>query len=209
MSQPSPTAGSATAPEPNPHKPGTIPDGIPDRTPGGIPNSMAASGEEGGDPACWAHLFEEGTGPDDTQLARLVRGLADAVIICDSAGNIVLWNDAATRLFGFSADEAFGQPLDLIIPERLRTRHWEGYRTVMHTGHTDYGDRLLEVPALHKDGRRLSIAFTVSLLTEPGRSTPVGIAAVIRDDTARWQQQRETQKELSALRATAQSGQEA
>lgn len=153
-----------------------------------------------GDPACWAHLFDNGAGPADDVLARLLRRLADAVVICDPSGRIVLWNDAATKLFGYGVHEAVGADLDLIIPERLRNRHWDGWRTVMRTGHTDYGDRLLEVPALHKEGKRLSIAFTVTLLTEPGQDSPIGIAAVIRDDTARWEERRRLTKELAELR---------
>jgi PAS domain S-box-containing protein len=115
------------------------------------------------------------------------------VVIADADGAIVLWNAAATTLFGWSDGQAIGRSLDLIIPERLRDRHWHGYRRVMETGHTDYGGRLLEVPALHRDGHTLSVAFTVTLLTRPGEQRPDAIAAVLRDDTAR-------RKELLTLR---------
>src|SRR5687768_3313092 len=101
---------------------------------------------------------------DDDLLAQLVHVLADAVVIADRDGTIIFWNVAAERLFGWSTVEALGQTLDIIIPERLRSRHWAGYHEVMATGRTKYGERLLEVPALHRDGRRLSIAFTVTLL---------------------------------------------
>lgn len=87
-----------------------------------------------------------------------------------------------------------GRSLDLIIPERWRDRHWEGYRRVMETGHTDYGTRLLEVPALHRDGHMFSIAFTVTLLTRPGEHRPDAVAALVRDDTER-------RKEIISLRA--------
>jgi PAS domain S-box-containing protein len=130
---------------------------------------------------------------DHVALAQLMRDLADAVVIADPAGTIVFWNGAATTLFGWAADEAIGNSLDLIIPERLRTRHWDGYRRVMETGRTDYGTRLLEVPAVHRDGHTVSIAFTVTLLSRPGEQRPDAIAAVLRDDTARRQ-------ELLALR---------
>jgi PAS domain S-box-containing protein len=145
--------------------------------------------DEGGEAPCFAGLLDASS-VDDQLLGRLVRDLADAVVIADADGTIVLWNDAATRLFGWTAGDAVGQSLDLIIPERHRARHWEGYRRVMTTGHTVYADRLLEVPALHRDGRRLPIAFTVSLLRRPGLSAPIGIAAVLRDDTERWQERR-------------------
>jgi PAS domain S-box-containing protein len=161
-----------------------------------------APAEEGGDAPCWAHLVGEQPSVEDGALAQLMRDLADAVVICDATGAIVFWNDAATALFGWPAEEALGQSLDLIIPERQRARHWAGYERVMQTGHTDYGDRLLEVPALHREeGRRLSIAFTVSLLKHPGEAQPWGIAAVIRDDTERWQERREMRARLAELAA--------
>jgi PAS domain S-box-containing protein len=135
---------------------------------------------------------------DDAALASLVRGLADAVVIADVEGTITFWNAAATRLFGWTWDEALGRSLDLIIPERLRARHWAGYRQTMSTGRTAYGDRLLEVPALHRDGRSLSIAFTVTLLGAAGDGKPEAIAAVLRDDTERWQERRRLRAELAA-----------
>jgi PAS domain S-box-containing protein len=138
-------------------------------------------------------------GFDDGVLADLVRGMADAVVIADPDGTITFWNDAATRLFGWPAAEAIGESLDLIIPERLRDRHWTGYRSVMASGHTSYGDRLLEVPALHRDGRSLSIAFTVSLLRHTETDVPYAIAAVLRDDTERWQERRRLRAQLAEV----------
>jgi PAS domain S-box-containing protein len=157
--------------------------------------------ERGGDPPCWAHLFGDEDEPiRDEVLARLVRDLADAVIICDPDGIIVFWNTAATRLFGWPADQVVGTSLDVIIPERLRARHWHGYHDVMATGRTSYGERLLEVPALHRDGRTLSIAFTVSLLRLAADGPVTGIAALIRDDTERWQERRRLGQTLEQLR---------
>jgi PAS domain S-box-containing protein len=138
--------------------------------------------------------------PSSDELAALVETLADAVVIADADGVIVFWNDAASRVFGWSSAEAVGRTLDVIIPERLRARHWAGYRNTMATGHTDYGDRLLEVPALHRDGTTMSIAFTVTLLRDHGHARPSGIAAVIRDDTARWHERRRLAAEVAALR---------
>jgi PAS domain S-box-containing protein len=158
--------------------------------------------DAGGEVPCLAGLLDPSS-VDDQLLGQLVRDLADAVVIADADGTIVFWNDAATRVFGWSREEATGKTLDLIIPERYRPRHWDGYRRVMATGHTDYGGRLLEVPALHRDGRRLSIAFTVSLLRRPGFTAPIGIAAVVRDDTEDWQERRRLRDELAQLRAEA------
>lgn len=156
--------------------------------------------DEGGEAPCFSHLLDEPPPHTDQALAELLRQLADAIVIADADGTITFWNDAATRLFGWPAHEALGRSLDLIIPERLRDRHWTGYRQTMATGHTSYGDRLLEVPALHRDGRTLSIAFTVSLMHETGSNTPTAIAAVLRDDTERWQERRRMRAELTALR---------
>jgi PAS domain S-box-containing protein len=101
-------------------------------------------------------------------------------------------------MFGYTGSEALGQSLDLIIPERLRHRHWEGYREVMQTGHTRYGSEVLRVPAVHKDGRTLSIAFTVALLYPPDRQTRI-IAAIIRDETSRWKEERALRQRLAEL----------
>ncbi|MGB6057788.1 MAG: PAS domain S-box protein [Microthrixaceae bacterium] len=163
----------------------------------------ARTEDQGGDPACWAHLFDEPTEPpSDAAMAKLLAELADGVIICDPEGSIVFWNRAATRIFGWVESEVLGKSLDLIIPERLRKRHGDGYARVMATGHTDYGDRLLEVPALHHDGHTISIAFTVSLLTREGSSRPTGIAAVIRDDTERRRELLDLKKRIGTLGGT-------
>lgn len=159
------------------------------------------SRDEGGEASCFAHLLDGLGGESDAVLAQVVRELADAVVVADADGRITFWNPAAERLFGFGPEEALGATLDLIIPERLRDRHWVGYRDVMLSGETRYGDRLLEVPALHRDGRSLSIAFTVTLLHREGARRPYAIAAVIRDDTQRWQERRQLRAEIADLRA--------
>jgi PAS domain S-box-containing protein len=156
--------------------------------------------DQGGEAPCFAHLLDEPAQHADEALAELLRLLADAVVIADADGTITFWNQAATRLFGWPAHEALGRSLDLIIPERLRARHWAGYRETMATGHTSYGDRLLEVPALHRDGRTLSIAFTVTLMRDAD-GMPLAIAAVLRDDTEHWQERRRLRAELTARRA--------
>jgi len=122
-------------------------------------------------------------------LAQLVHGAADAIVVCDARGEIVLWNGACERIFGFTEADAMGKSLDLIIPERQRQRHWDGYDKTMATGITRYGASLLKVPALHKDGRTLSIAFTVSLL-KGGDDKVTGIVAIVRDETERFQEER-------------------
>ena len=129
-------------------------------------------------------------------LEIFAQAAADAIIAARADGAIVFWNPAAQRIFGFSAADALGQSLDLIIPERFRSRHWDGYRQVMATGKTKYGTDVLRVPAAHKDGRALSIAFTVSLLDGPDGRV---IAAIVRDETARWNEERELRRRIAEL----------
>ena len=133
---------------------------------------------------------------------QLIHAMGDAVVVADAAGNISYWNPAATRIFGFTEEEAMGRPLDLIIPERQRSRHNEGYAKTVATGTTRYGTSLLRVPAQHKDGHRISIAFTVALLTgDDGRV--LGVAAVIRDETARFAEEQQLRKRITELEMAA------
>jgi len=133
---------------------------------------------------------------------QLIAAIGDAVVISDASGAITLWNPACERMFGFTESEALGKSLDLIIPQRLQQRHWDGYQKTMETGETRYGNDVLRVPAVHKDGRSLSIAFTVAMLYSE-QHTVSGIAAVIRDETARFVEERGLRKRLAELEATA------
>ena len=137
----------------------------------------------------------------DAQLAAVLHGMGDALIVADASGVIEYWNAAAERVFGWRSTEAVGRGLDLIIPERSRGAHWAGYNAVMATGQTKYGSDLLRVPALHRDGHRLSIAFTVCLLHDAGGGGEVrAIAAIVRDETQRWADERALREELTQLR---------
>ncbi|MDE2165084.1 MAG: PAS domain S-box protein [Alphaproteobacteria bacterium] len=130
----------------------------------------------------------------------LVRHASDAIIYADADGIIRFWNDAATRIFGFAAAEAIGQSLDIIIPENLRQRHWDGYRATMRSGQTRYGaGDLLAVPALRKDGARISVEFTILPFGgEDGRMT--GIAAILRDVTRRFEEMKARRAQLTRRR---------
>ena len=131
---------------------------------------------------------------------QFVMAAGDAIIAAGADGSIVVWNPAAERIFGYTASEALGRSLDLIIPERFRQRHWDGYRHVMQTGHTRYGAEVLRVPAIHKDGHTLSIVFTVTLMSPPDRQGRV-IAAIVRDETSRWNEERALRQRLAELEA--------
>ncbi|HKX41145.1 MAG TPA: PAS domain-containing protein [Burkholderiaceae bacterium] len=131
---------------------------------------------------------------------QLVAAIGDAVIASDAQGAITLWNPGAERMFGYSEAEALGQSLDIIIPERLRGRHWEGYDKSMATGTSRYGHDLLRVPATHKDGRAMSIAFTVAMLFGADGKVSA-IVAVIRDETQRFNDDRALRKRLTEAEA--------
>lgn len=129
-----------------------------------------------------------------------IQTAGDAIIAATPDGSIVLWNNAAERIFGYTQEDALGRSLDLIIPERFRARHWEGFHGVMRSGQTRYGAEVLRVPALHKDGRRLSIAFTVTLLRSRQQEI-CAIAAIVRDETTRWEEERALRQKLAAFEA--------
>ena len=133
---------------------------------------------------------------------QLVASIGDAVIGSDPSGAINLWNPAATRMFGFTQAEALGQSLDIIIPQRQQQRHWDGYNKTMETGVTRYGNDVLRVPAVHKDGHTLSIAFTVSMLHSPDGKISA-IVAVVRDESARFAEDRALKKRLTELEMAA------
>ena len=133
--------------------------------------------------------------------ADLLAAAGDAIIVADPEGHIVFWNSAAVRIFGFSEAEAIGCSLDLIIPERQRERHWQGYAQVVRAGVSRYAAEVLRVPARHRDGHRLSIAFTVALLRTADGSVG-SVAAIGRDETQRWEEERALRERLAELEDT-------
>ena len=124
-----------------------------------------------------------------------VQESGDAILLCDAEGNIRFWNRAAERVFGYTESEAIGESLDIIIPERLRSRHWEGYRNTMRTGTSRYaaGD-LLAVPAITKDGSPISINFSVVMLRDSDARV-VAVGATIHDVTVRFLELRRLRKQ--------------
>ena len=130
---------------------------------------------------------------------RILDGSPDAILICDHAGTVRYWNAAAERVFGFRVTEALGASMNLIIPERLRARHWAGWEATMRTGVTRYGEgQLLAVPALHKDGRQVSIEFSIQLLKD-GDGQIEWVVAIIRDVTERFIREKALRAQLKAL----------
>jgi PAS domain S-box-containing protein len=136
----------------------------------------------------------------DIDLNALVGAIGDAVVVSDREGKVIVWNPAAERMFGFTEAEALGQSMDMIIPERLRKRHWEGFDKSMATGTTRYGHDVLRVPAVDKAGRAMSIAFTVAMLFGPDGKVSA-IASVIRDETSRFAEDRALRRRVVELEA--------
>jgi PAS domain S-box-containing protein len=142
---------------------------------------------------------KSGSLTDSPLLNAILQSSSEAIMASDVEGKIMFWNPGATRIFGFDATEALGQSLDLIIPERLRARHWQGYRHVMATGHSRYSEGdLLSVPALTKDKRRISVEFTIAILRDD-QGNMIGMASVMRDSTARFEEMKSLRRRIAEL----------
>ena len=139
----------------------------------------------------------------DTLARALLGTSSEAIIAADKDGVVRFWNPGAERIFGYTSEDAVGQSLDIIIPERLRKRHWDGYQQVMEGGESRYGHGdILAVPGIRKDGAAISVEFTIVPLTnEAGRLN--GVAAIMRDVTKRFEEVRALKRKLAdAARTT-------
>ena len=133
--------------------------------------------------------------------AHIVSGSSEGILFAGLDGVISFWNAGAEAIFGWSAAEVVGRSMDMIIPERLRGRHWDGWKKVTETGVTRYGaGELLAVPALRKDGSDLSIEFSIQLLRDEAGAI-VGPVAIVRDVTERWKRDKELRLRLKELEA--------
>jgi len=136
---------------------------------------------------------------DEERLRKIIVEKApDAIMFADRDGVIQLWNEGAEWIFGVAKEAALGSSLDLIIPERLRVRHWQGYHQTMATGETRYGRQLLRVPALKGDGEQFSSEFSIVLVQDES-GQPLGVAAILRDVSAQWQREKELKERIAAL----------
>ena len=134
----------------------------------------------------------------------MTTSLTDGFIEQDGNLIITTWDEQAERMFGFTAEEALGQSLDLIIPENLRGRHWDGYGRVMESGSSRYSTDLLSAPALRKNGSRISTEFSM-VMVKDGAGRMLGVAAIIRDVSARWQREKELKERIKFLDTKVQS----
>ncbi|MGY8636092.1 PAS domain S-box protein [Bradyrhizobium sp. 14AA] len=121
--------------------------------------------------------------------ARILNDAADAMIYSDRSGTIMRWNRASSTLFGFSADEALGQNLDLIVPEHLRDAHWKGFEAALASGTMKLAGKPTLTRALHKSGRKLYIEMTFALVRDADGAVQ-GSVAMARDVTERIERER-------------------
>ena len=159
-------------------------------------------------PACFMHevdpaysmgLQQAGSAMDVAGFERrLIANASDGMLYADQDGIIRFWNAGCHRIFGFTEQEAVGQSLDIIIPDSLKARHWQGYAATMRSGQTRYGaGDLLAVPALRKDGTRISVEFSIVPFHDPaGRM--MGLGAIMRDVTKRFEEMKALRKALAA-----------
>ena len=115
---------------------------------------------------------------------------AEAVIYSNAQGIIERWNGAASSMFGFTADQALGQSLDLVIPERLRAAHWRGFDAAMKSGATRLHGRPTLTSAMHQSGRKIYVEMSFALVKDMN-GTAVGSVAIARDVTERIERERQ------------------
>jgi len=128
--------------------------------------------------------------PRDLGIGRLFERIQDAVIVAAATTQqIVLWNPAATNIFGYSASEALELRVEDLVPEHLKDQHRTGIARYAETGHGPYIDsrRPLELPAIRKGGKGIYIELSLSSIGLEGGidSNERFVLAVIRDITER------------------------
>ncbi|MFD1530049.1 PAS domain S-box protein [Pseudonocardia aurantiaca] len=150
-----------------------------------------------------SNAMQFGSNGASAELARAIMETpSEAIIATDQDGLITFWNPGAERIFGHPAAEAVGQSLDIIIPERLRAAHWKGFSDVIRTGESRYGTgEVLSVPGIRRDGERISLDFTIVMLNGADGSI-VGMAAIMRDVTARFEELKGLRRRLRELEQT-------
>jgi PAS domain S-box-containing protein len=128
----------------------------------------------------------------------IVEQAPDAVIFADRDGAIRLWNQSAEAIFGYSASEVLGRSLDVIIPERLRSAHWQGYHRAIESGSIKYAGRVLTTRSAHKDGRKLFVDLSFALVKNAA-GTVIGALAIGRDSTEKYLAERALRARVSEL----------
>ena len=138
--------------------------------------------------------------PDPALCKAIVEQAPEALIFVDTAGMIRIWNGGAEAVFGFPAAEVLGASLDVIIPERFRRAHWAGFQRAIERGRTQHGNQVRTTRAVHKDGRKLYVDLSFSVITAPGGAV-LGSLGVGRDCSARYLAETEQRGRVAALEA--------
>ena len=134
----------------------------------------------------------------ETTAVHILRSMPEALIFCDLEGIIHVWNAAAEKVFGFAAAEAIGQSLDLIIPERMRKAHWDGFNQAIARGGVKPGRSSAITRSLHKSGEFIYVDMSFEMVRDAsGRM--LGSMAVAREATARFTEEKALRKQLAEL----------
>lgn len=139
---------------------------------------------------------------DPELAAQLIEQAPDAVIFAGNDGMVRSWNDGATAIFGHTADEAIGQNLDLIVPERFRDAHWKGYDRALAAGDTKYRGQALPTRSMRKDGTAIYVELSFAIVKDASGEV-IGALAHARDITERFQREREQRERIKELEARA------
>ena len=129
----------------------------------------------------------------------IVEQSSDAIVFADCGGAIRIWNRGAGIVFGYSAAEVLGKSLDVIIPDRLRNAHWDGFRRAVETGRLKYADRVLTTRSIHKDGRKLYVDLGFCLVGDPAGAV-AGALAIGRDCTSRYLAEKALRAQVAELK---------
>jgi PAS domain S-box-containing protein len=138
----------------------------------------------------------------DIEARQLVEDSPDAMIFADREGVIRVWNRAAERIFGFAAEAALGQTLDIIVPERFHDQHWTGYDRALEARATKYVGQSLPTRALRADGTQITVELSFAMILDADGEA-IGALATARDISARFEQERDLRRRLRELEAAA------
>jgi PAS domain S-box-containing protein len=138
--------------------------------------------------------------PSEALAPFLLRSIPEALVYCDLAGTIRFWNAGAEQVFGWSAQEAVGQSLDLIIPERMRKAHWDGFDQAIARGGVKPGRAAMMTRSLHKAKESIYVEMSFSMVSD-ATGALIGSLAVAREATVRFTEEKALRKQLAELTA--------
>ncbi|NOT97258.1 MAG: PAS domain S-box protein [Nitrospira sp.] len=107
-------------------------------------------------------LAEETLKTSEEQFRAIVESATDAIILADHAGRIISWNNASERIFGYSMEEALGQPLTILMPARYRSQHEQGLARMGEMSQSTLGRKMLELVGITKEGREFPLELSLA-----------------------------------------------